>query len=99
MPNLRSQIVGPLDALGGAYIGRRGLHMVASDGRTFTVTRAEIVANFLSQTGTVPQRKIKTLLWLRQSVRDALGVEQVDTTNITVDIDESTGEVSGVEVS
>lgn len=99
MPNLRSQIVGPLDALGGVYVGKRGLHMVASDGRAFTVTRAEIVANFLSQTGTRPQRKVKTLLWLRQGIRDALGAEQVDVTSVTADIDEDTGEVLGVEVA
>lgn len=86
MPNIRSQ-----------SIGSNGIQIIASDGRTFSVTRLDIRNNFLSQTGTLLQRIVKTRLWLRESIRDSLGVEQIDPTRINFDFDNTDGTPTQLE--
>jgi len=99
MPNLRSQIVGPLDALGAAFAGKRGVHLQASDGRSITLTRADVLANFASQTGTRAARKLKTMQWVKDQIVAALGAEQIDPAGIAHDFDDATGEVTALEVA
>lgn len=66
MPNIREQRV---DA--------DGIYIVASDGRTFSLTRAEAIAHFKSETGTRAKKRAATIQWVKQSIETALGAEQV----------------------
>lgn len=91
MPNLRRSIVGDLSELGPPYVGARGIYLQASDGRTFTITRLQILAHFASETGTKLQKKIATLVWLKSKIQDALGVEQIQTPWIDTDFDDTDG--------
>ncbi len=100
MPNLRRSILGPLDDLGGAFVGKVGLHLTASDGRSVTLTRAQILAHFATETGTRAQKIVATRQWIRTTIRDALGAEQVDVANVTgVDFDDADGTPTQLEVS
>lgn len=80
MPNLRSQ-----------SLTREGITLVGSDGRTYSVTRPELVARFQLETGTPAQRKTKTLTWLRGQIEAALGPEQVPAALVDVDFDTADG--------
>lgn len=66
MPNLRSQ-----------SIDANGLSMVASDGRSITLTRAQVIANFQTQTGSRAAKIAATIQWVKDSITTALGAEQV----------------------
>ena len=83
MPNVRSQT-----------ITDDSLTIVASDGRTYSVTRLEILANYALQTGTPPQRKQKCIDWVKESVEAALGAEQVPASLINLDVSDVTGKVT-----
>lgn len=66
MPNIREQ-----------RIDANGIYIVASDGRTFSLTREDAVAHFKSQTGTRAKKRTATIQWVKQSIETALGAEQV----------------------
>jgi hypothetical protein len=80
MPNIRSQ-----------QIDDNGIQIVGSDGRIFSMNRAEIRAHFLTETGAVLQRLAKTRLWLRQRIVATLGSEQIDIAETIADFRESDG--------
>lgn len=98
MPNIRAQIVGPLDALGGQYVGAEGLHITASDGRSITLTRQQILANYQSQTGNAAARKAKCIDWAKQQIVAAIGAEQLDALLIDLDFNTVDGKLSRLEV-
>ncbi len=99
MPNLRKSILGPLDDLGGVFVGKVGLHLTASDGRSVTLTRAQVVAFFQAQTGTRAAKRAATIAWVKTTIRDALGAEQVDVASIAADFDDTDGTPTQLEVS
>lgn len=76
MPNVRSQSV-----------DKDGITIVASDGRVFSVTRAQIMAFWQAQTGGAPSRKSATIDWVKTNMEAALGPEQVPSTLATFDFD------------
>jgi len=80
MPNLRSQ-----------SIDANGLSLVASDGRSFTLTRAEVIAHFQAETGSRASRITKTIAWVKDSIEAALGPEQVPAFLIDFDFDDVQG--------
>jgi hypothetical protein len=80
MPNLRSQ-----------SIDANGLELVASDGRSFTLTRAEVMVHFQSETGGRAARLSKTIQWVKDSIEAALGAEQVPAFLIDFDFDDIQG--------
>lgn len=98
MPNIRKQIVGALDELGGEYVGKVGLHVTASDGRTATVTRQQIVNHFQNELGTLAIRRAATRAWLKAQAAAALGAEQVPTSAVTFDFDDGDGTPTVLEV-
>lgn len=98
MPNTRRQIVGPLDDLGGVFLGARGVFLQGSDGRTVTVTRIQILAHFATEIGTLLLRKLKTFQWLKDQITSSLGTEQVPDTAVSGDFDSDTGDVTGLTV-
>ena len=88
MPNIRSQT-----------LTVNGLTIVASNGRSVAVTKENIRARFLVETGTNAQRKTKTITWFKSQIETALGPEQVPTAVITADVNTATGSPTSFEVS
>jgi hypothetical protein len=65
VPNLRS-----------AEVTNQSISLVASDGRTFSVTKAEIQAFLATQGGNAAARKAATITWVKANIQTALGAEQ-----------------------
>ena len=80
MPNLRSQ-----------SIDANGLSLVASDGRSFTLTRAEVIAHFQSLNGSKSSKIAATIQWVKDSIEAVLGPEQVPAFLIDFDFDDVQG--------
>lgn len=80
MPNIRSQ-----------SITSSGLSIVASDGRSITLTRAQVIANFQSQTGSRAAKIAATIAWVKQQIQAALGPEQVPALLTDFDFDDVQG--------
>lgn len=80
MPNLRSQ-----------SIDANGLTLVASDGRSITLTRAQVVAHFQAETGSRAARLAATIAWVKASIETALGPEQVPASSLDFDFDDVAG--------
>jgi hypothetical protein len=76
VPNLRS-----------AEVTNQSISLVASDGRTFSVTKAEIQAFLATQGGNAAARKAATIAWVLANIEAALGAEQVPSALITFDFD------------
>ena len=83
MPNLRS-----------SRVDKDGIELVASDGRVWKVSRAEIQANCASQVGNAAAKKTKAIAWLKKSVEDALGPEQVPIAALDLDGDLAKGDIT-----
>jgi hypothetical protein len=80
MPNIRSQ-----------SIGINGIELVASDGRSITLTTADILAHFQSERGGKPARITATIAWVKLQIENALGPEQVPQSLIDFDFDDVAG--------
>lgn len=80
MPNLRSQ-----------SIDTNGLSLVASDGRSFALTSAEVIAHFQSLNGSKPSRIADTIQWVKDSIEAALGPEQVPAFLVDFNFDDIQG--------
>lgn len=98
---LRESRVGPLgDKAPSALAGdQRGLYLMASDGREVVITRRMVRQQFLAAAGTVAARKATVRQWVRDAIGTALGAEQIDPAGVSVDFDETDGEVGPLEVS
>lgn len=80
MPNIRSQ-----------SLTSNGLTLVASDGRSVSITRADVIAHFQSETGTRAKRLAATIQWVKDSIEAALGPEQVPALLADFDFDDVQG--------
>lgn len=94
MPNIRSQIVGP-----------DGIHIVASDGREVTLTRADMLRAFNTLANGDPRgvdgqqdlrRNIEAAKQLARDriagfIESQLGAEQVPASSLTIDFSEFDG--------
>lgn len=80
MPNIRSQ---SLDS--------DGLSIVASDGRSITLTRADVIAHFQSEKGTKAARLAATIQWVKAQIEAALGPEQMPAALVDFDLDDVQG--------
>jgi hypothetical protein len=87
MPNIRSQELGP-----------NGFTIVASDGRSVTITKAQVQAFFQTTSGNAASRKAQVITWIKQQCEAALGVNQVPQALMVIDVDTSTGGLSKLEV-
>lgn len=61
--------------------------IVASDGRQFSVSRAQIVAFWQAQGGSAAARKTATVNWVKTNMQTALGAEQCPVGLATMDFD------------
>lgn len=80
MPNLRSQ-----------ELTADGFTMVASDGRTFTMTRAVAMAHFRTLNGSRANKIAATIQWVKEGIETALGPEQVPALLLDFDFDDIAG--------
>lgn len=80
MPNIRSQ-----------SLTSDGLTIVASDGRSITLTRADVIAHFQIETGTRAKRLRATIQWVKATLEAALGPEQVPALLTDFDADDAQG--------
>jgi hypothetical protein len=62
-----------------------GLEIVASDGTTYAITRAQVLAIYQAQTGNAASRKAATIAIIKQQMADAFGLSQFDP--LTCDLD------------
>jgi hypothetical protein len=81
--NIRSQVM-----------TREGLTITASDGRTYSVTRAQIRAQFVSGGGGAATRRTRTLQWLKDGVVAALGAAQCNPSLFTVNFEDADGSIT-----
>lgn len=80
MPNIRAQ-----------RIDADGLDITASDGRTFSLTRAQVIAHFQAENGSKPAKIAATIQWVKDGIEAALGPEQVPASLIDFDFDDVQG--------
>lgn len=87
MPNIRSQRV---------YVdgGPQALEIVASDGRSITLTKAQIQDFYQSTSGNAASRRAQVIQWIKDSIEDALGAEQVPASSLTFDFDLNSGTIT-----
>jgi len=80
MPNVRAQ-------------SGETLSLTASDGRTITITPAELAAHYAAGNGTPEQRYAATVDWAKGRIVAALGEEQVSAASIDVEFELASGRV------
>ena len=80
MPNVRRQTVYTSG-------GPQALEVVGSDGRTCLLTKQQIQAFYQTTSGSAAERKAQVIAWVKQSIVDALGPEQVTVEQLFYDID------------
>ena len=91
MPNIRSQrVYDPSSSL--------ALEIVASDGRTFTLTKAQVQAFYQGTTGNAASRRNQVIAWLKSGIVTALGAEQIDTLDLTYDFSTTTGATTNATI-
>ncbi len=88
MPNLRSQ-----------RVDNTGIELVASDGRSITITKAQIQAFFATTNGNAASRKAQVITWAKQQIEAALGISQVPQAVLDIDVDTNLGEITTLSVS
>jgi hypothetical protein len=66
---------------------RDGLSMTSSRGVTFTLSRAEILAHYNTESGNATARRLATIAWAKTQIVTALGNDMIDATEIDLDID------------
>lgn len=54
-----------------------GVTLVSVAG-SITLTKAQVIAHFQAEVGTVPVRVTATIVWVRQQIGTALGIDPVD---------------------
>lgn len=76
-------------------VTRDRIYIEMGDARSFEVTRQQIVAHALAETGTRAQRRQKTIAWLKQSAIAALGAEQFNPRAWFIDYSDDDGGFNG----
>lgn len=87
MPNIRSQ-----------SITEDGISIVASDGRSFSITRAEVLDVYRAQTGNAATRRQKALDAVKASIVAALGAEQVPASILDFEFNTGDGRLTKLEI-
>jgi hypothetical protein len=88
VPNLRGQ-----------SIDANGISLVGSDGRSITLTKAQMQAFYQTTSGNAASRKAQVIAWVKDQITAALGAEQVPQSLITFDVDAASGTPTRLEVS
>lgn len=75
------------------------LTIVMGDGRSATVTKAQIRNHFQGETGTVAERRAATIQWLKDAAIAALGAEQFNPRAWWIDFNNADGGLLGFGTS
>lgn len=70
---------------------RDGLSITACDGRNFSLTRAQAIAIFQSQSGNRAAKIVATIQLVRNQIISAIGAEQVSLSELGFDFDDIQG--------
>lgn len=91
MPNIRSQTV---------YNdgGPQSLEIVASDGRTFTLTKAAVQTFYQGTSGNAASRRAQVITFIKNGIVTALGANQIDATHLDYDFDIATGNITRANI-
>lgn len=84
MPNIRSQRIGDVG-------GTLALEIVGSDGRTCTLTKAQVQAFYQSTSGNAASRRSQVIAWIKDQIVTALGPEQISLAELDYDFDLGSG--------
>lgn len=80
-------------------VTRDHISITMGDGRSYSVTRQEIVAHALAETGTRAQRRAKTIAWMKTNAIAALGAEQFNPRAWFIDFNDDDGGFNGFGTS
>lgn len=87
MPNIRSQTVHN-DG------GQSALTIVASDGRSITLNKAQIQTFYQGTVGNTASRRAQGIVLVKNAILAALGPEQISLADIALDFDIATGRLT-----
>ena len=68
-------------------INDKEIYLKASNGKEFIITRNQINEHFVSEVGSISNKKINTINWIKYEIQKALGTEMIDISEINIDID------------
>ena len=92
MPNIRSQTV----AVSG---GPQSLEIVATNGATFTLTKAAVQAFYQSTRGNAASRRAEVIAWCKDQIVAGLGEANVSLADLDYDIDLNSGAITRSTIS
>lgn len=99
MPNVVRQIVGPLDSLGPSFVGQVGIFVQSSNGKTVTITKAQILNKFNVSSGTTAQKMTTVRTWIGTQIETALGADMAPAALIAADFNSADGTPTALTVS
>lgn len=73
--------------------------MQASNGKTFTLTKKQLLAQVVAAVGSRAVKRATVMAAIKVAIQNALGAEQVDLAGLVLDFDDADGTPSQVEVS
>lgn len=88
MPNIISQRVYRPDE------GSLTLEIVGNDGRTFTLTKAQVQAIYQGTSGNAAQRRAAVVTEVKNRIVAALGPENIDPNELTYDFSTTDGSIT-----
>ena len=68
-------------------ITRTAISVTGSNGVTVTLTAAEIVAHYDTETGNATTRRLATIAWAKQQLANGIGVTVLSDAEIDIDFD------------
>ena len=81
MPNIRAM----------ALVPNTSVTLTASDGRTITITKAQVQAWYATTSGNVAARTAATITLAKNAIVAALGAEQIDAALIDLTLTQANG--------
>lgn len=72
--------------------------IVGSDGRSLTLTKADIQAFYRSTSGNASSRRAQVITWFKNSIVTALSPQQVDILDLDYDIDLTSGRITKASI-
>jgi hypothetical protein len=83
----------------GQRIDNTGIWVKGSNGNEINLTKADIRARYLLETGSAAARKAKTIAWIQTQIETAIGDHLVPAANVRVDFRDSDGEPLDLELT
>lgn len=70
-------------------VSKDELYIELTDGRTYTITRAQVLALYQQQSGNAANRKAATILVIKNQIVAAFGAALIDVNALTIDFDQA----------